>query len=48
LATIAVSHNADETLRLAMPENIRKPPSRRRDGSPGFAPAASASDTASG
>jgi hypothetical protein len=28
LAAIAVSHSADERLRLTMPENIRKLPSR--------------------
>src|SRR5262245_61128687 len=30
LAAIAVSHNADDRLRLTMPENIRKLPRRRR------------------
>src|SRR5262245_47294424 len=48
LATIAVSHRADETLRLAMPEYIRNAPSFRRDGLDGVAPAASATDSASG
>jgi len=48
LAAMAVSHSADETLRLAMPENIRNAPRRRREGSSGFAPAASASETVSG
>ena len=48
LAAIAVSHSADERLRLTMPENIRKLPRRCRLLSPGFAPAASASENASG
>ena len=48
LAAIAVSQSADERLRLAMPENIRKLPTRRQLSSPGRAPAASASENASG
>ena len=48
LAAIAVSQSAEERLRLTMPENIRKLPRRRRLSSPGFAPAASASENASG
>src|SRR5262245_51572011 len=48
LAAIAVSQRADDRLRLTMPENIRKDPSRRRLSSPGRAPAASASENASG
>jgi hypothetical protein len=48
LAAIAVSQSADETLRLAIPENMRKAPSLRREGSPGVAPAALASENASG
>ena len=48
LAAIAVSHSAEERLRLTMPENIRNAPRRRRLSSPGFAPAASASENASG
>ena len=48
LAAIAVSHNADDRLRLAMPEYIKNAPSRRRSGRFTFAPAASASETASG
>jgi len=48
LPAIAVSHNAEDNPRLEMPENMRKHPSRRRDGSPGFAPAASASETTRG
>ena len=47
-AAIAVSQSADDRLRLAMPENIRKLPSRARCGSPGLAPEDSASETASG
>ena len=48
LAAIAVSHSADDTLRLAMPENIRNAPTRRRSGRSGVAPAAFASEYASG
>ena len=48
LAAMAVSHSADERLKLAIPENMRNAPRRRFVGSPGFAPAASASDTTSG
>ena len=48
LAAIAVSHSAEDRLRLTMPENIRKLPSRWRLLSPGLAPAASASENASG
>src|SRR5262245_33806646 len=48
LAAIAVSHSADDTLRLAMPEYMRKAPTRLRSGRSGFAPAASASENASG
>ena len=47
-AAMAVNHRADETVRLAMPENIRKLPRRRRPSSPGLAPAASATDSTSG
>ena len=47
-AAIAVSHNADESERLAIPENISSAPTLRREGSPGRAPAASASENASG
>ena len=45
---MAVSHSADETLRLAMPEYIRNAPTFCRLASPGLAPAASASESASG
>src|SRR5206468_4669830 len=45
---IAVSHSAEERLRLAIPENIRKRPRRRRSSRPGFAPAASATEKTSG
>src|SRR5262245_44169698 len=48
LAAIAVSHSADESERLAIPENISSAPRFLRDGSPGRAPAASASENASG
>ena len=48
LAAIAVSQSADDTLRLAMPENIRNAPTRRRSGRSGVAPAAFASEYASG
>ncbi len=48
LAAIAVSQSADETLRLTAPENIRNAPRRRRSGRSGVAPAAIASDEASG
>ena len=47
-AAMAVNHRPDETVRLAMPENIRKLPSRRRPSSPGRAPAASATERARG
>ena len=45
---MAVSHSADDSVRLAMPENIRKRPSRRRSSRSGVAPAASATESASG
>ncbi len=48
LAAMAVSHSADDTLRLAMPEYIRNAPSRRRSTRSGFAPAASAREYVSG
>src|SRR5947207_378060 len=48
LAAIAVSHSADERLRLTMPENIRKLPTRRHRSSSGVAPAASAREKARG
>src|SRR5215471_9117631 len=48
LATIAVSHSADDRLRLAIPEYIRKRPRRGYLGSPGLAPAASVSENVSG
>jgi hypothetical protein len=48
LAAIAVSHSADDSVRLAMPENISSAPSRCRCGLSGLAPAASASENASG
>src|SRR5215204_1104383 len=48
LAAIAVSHKADDRLRLVIPENIKKAPSRRRSGRSGDAPAASARDSANG
>ena len=47
-AAIAVSHSAEDRLRLAIPENIRKLPRRARCCSPGLDPEDSASDTASG
>jgi hypothetical protein len=45
---MAVSHSAEDRLRLAIPENMRNAPRRRRVGSPGFAPAASAREITSG
>ena len=36
---MAVNHSADDRLRLAMPENIRKRPAARRPAIPGVAPA---------
>src|SRR5262245_14465342 len=48
LAAMAVSHNAEASARLAMPENIRNWPRRRRLASPGLAPAASAIEKARG
>jgi len=47
-AAIAVSHSADDNDRLAMPEIISSAPRRLRAGSPGRAPAASASENANG
>src|SRR5262245_51050875 len=47
-AAIAVSQSADDRLRLTMPENMRNDPRRRRLSLPGVAPAASASENASG
>ena len=43
---MAAGHNVEERLRLTMPENIRKPPTRWRLSSSGFAPAASAIENA--
>src|SRR5580765_7740626 len=48
LPAIAVSHRADDSDRLTIPENIRNLPSRCRSARSGVAPAASAIDTASG
>src|SRR5262245_44384777 len=48
LAAMAVNQRAEETVRLAIPENMRKPPRRSRPGTPALAPAASATDSASG
>src|SRR5262249_16858635 len=45
---IAVSQSADERLRLTIPENIRKVPTRLRLASPLVAPLAIASENASG
>jgi len=45
---MAVNHSADDSVRLAMPENMRKLPSRWRPSTPGRAPAASASESTSG
>src|SRR4029450_13588120 len=42
------SERPDDSVRLAMPENIRRLPSRARCCSPGLAPEDSASETASG
>ena len=39
-AAIAVNQSADDRLRLAIPENIRKVPRRGRPPGPGFTPAA--------
>jgi hypothetical protein len=39
-AAIAVNHSADDRLRLAIPENIRKAPRRGRPPAPGLTPAA--------
>ena len=47
LAAIAVSQRPDDSVRLATPENMRKAPSRARDGSSGRAPAVPASETVS-
>jgi len=47
-AAIAVNQSADERLRLAIPENIRKLPRRLRLSTPGLAPAASAREEAIG
>ena len=47
-AAMAVNHRAEESVRLAMPENMRKLPRRRRLSSPGFAPTASAIESTSG
>ena len=47
-ADVAVSQSADETDRLAMPENMRKPPVRRRFGSSGLEPTPSASESTMG
>ncbi len=45
---MAVNQRPDETVRLAMPENMRKRPRRWRPSTPGRAPAASATERASG
>src|SRR4029077_3873690 len=37
-ADVAVIHRADDTARLAMPQNIRYPPNRRPSGSSGREP----------
>ena len=47
-AAMAVNHRADETVRLAMPENMRKVPRRGWPSCPGRAPAASATESTSG
>src|SRR3954465_11908657 len=48
LPAIAVSQSADESVRLAIPENIRNRPRRLRSSRPGVAPARSALDDTSG
>ena len=45
---MAVNHRAEDTVRLAMPENMRKLPRRRLSGTPGRAPAASATESTRG
>ena len=48
LPAIAVSHSAEDSVRLAMPENIRNLPRRLRSSRSGVAPAASAMEKTSG
>ena len=45
---MAVSQSADDSVRLAMPENIRNPPRRCRSARSGVTPAAWAIESASG
>jgi hypothetical protein len=45
---MAVSHRAEESVRLTIPETIRYCPSRRRGSRSGLAPAASAIEYARG
>jgi len=47
-AEVAVSHSADDTARLAIPQNMRKPPVRLRAGSEGVDPALSAIESTTG
>src|SRR5262245_18135360 len=48
LPAMAVSQRAEESVRLAIPENIRKRPRRLRSSRSGVAPAASAIENTSG
>ena len=47
-AAMAVSQRPEESVRLAIPENMRKAPRRRRSLPSGVAPAAFATDSARG